>query len=161
MEPTTQELLAMIESLQQRVSRLEDRPEVVNKRSRAESAGEVALYCTQWGLTEEDGKWFFSKMVCSGWRNNGKPVRSWQHCITAWRLANIFPSQKRNGTGAHSVHDLKTVLEAKSSEKDALVRKHYNDSGAFPAWTNEPARQRFIILKREIINIQARIGGSA
>lgn len=163
-EPRTHEfceLLGMIEELRKRVAALEVKdPEVGSKRSRPGSLGEVLLHFAKVGLPESDGKWFWSHGECSGWRNNGKVMRSWTHCVTAWKLANVFPSQKVNGH-KQGIFELKTILDAKKQEKDELVRKFYNDSSAFPSWTNEPARQRFIILKREIINLNARIGQSA
>jgi len=152
------EIKTMLAQLDKRVTALES-PTETGKR-RAQSLEEVQLFFAKVGLTKEDGAWFWSKMICSGWRNNGKVVRSWQHCVTAWKLANIFPSQK-NKTNGHSIFELKTVLGAKKEEAKTLIARSYNDSGAFHEWTNEPDRQRYIVVKREIINLTAKIGQSA
>ncbi len=154
------EIKQALAALDARLSKLEE-PEVGGKRSRAESLEETILHCAKCGLSEDDARWLYAKMEVSGWRNNGKVIRNWRSLVTAWKLANIFPSQKRNGNGARSIQDLRTVLEAKKAERDELVRKYYNDSGAFHEWTNEPARQRFIVLKGDIFYLQSRIGQSA
>lgn len=161
MEPQTHdlaELLREIDAIKKRLDKLES-PECEHKR-RAQSLEEMILFCAKCGLPENDARWLWAKMECSGWRNDGKVVRNWHSLVTAWKLANVFPSQKVNGH-KQGVFELKTILDAKKQEKDELVRKFYNDSSAFPSWTNEPARQRFITLKREIINLNARIGQSA
>lgn len=160
MEPQTHdlaELLREIDAIKKRLDALES-PECEHKR-RAQSLEEMILFLAKCGLPENDARWLWAKMECSGWRNNGKVVRNWHSLVTAWKLANIFPSQK-NGK-SHSVYELKLVLDAKKAEKDELVRKYYNDSGAFAEWTSLPARQRFIVLKHEIINLTAQIGQSA
>ena len=153
------ELLSIIEELKKRIEALES-PECTAKR-RPKTLEEVVSHCAKVGLPESDAKWLWAHMEVSGWRNNGKVVRSWTALVTSWKLANIFPSQKRNGNGQHSIRDLQAIIEAKKQEKDELVRKHYNDSGAFHNWTNEPARQRFIVLKREIINLTSEISKRA
>lgn len=96
-------------------------------------------------------------MEVSGWRNDGKVVRSWTALITSWKISKIFPSQKQAKTAPTSIRDLKTVIDIKKEEAKQLVHKSYRDSGAFPEWTNEPDRQRYIVLKREIKNLEARI----
>jgi hypothetical protein len=161
MEPTTHEfceLLGMIDQIKKRLDALESAPE--DTKRRPQSLEEMELYFAKAGLTRDDAKWLWSKMIVSGWRNDGKVVRSWQHLVIAWKIANVFPSQKAHKANGHSIFELKTVLEAKKEEAKDLVNKSYNDSGAFHKWRNEAHRQRYIVLKREIINLQSRIGQS-
>ena len=57
---------------------------------------ESTEYCTQVGLKQEDGEWFFDKCEGCGWKNNGKPIVDWKATIRAWRRIEIFPSQKND-----------------------------------------------------------------
>lgn len=153
------ELLSMIGELRKRIEALES-PPADNTKRQPKDMDEVLLLFAKVGLPESDGRWFLAKMVCSGWRNNGKVIRSWTHCVTAWKLANVFPSQKQAKAGPTSIRDLQAVIAIKEEEMKKLVNRSYNDSGAFHEWTVESDRQRFIVLKREVVNLKARISQS-
>jgi hypothetical protein len=69
---------------------------------------ECQLYARSQELPESDGEWFFYKCEGSGWKNNGKAIADWRSTMVAWKLANVFPSQKTgrsgNGNGAIAVN---------------------------------------------------------
>jgi hypothetical protein len=56
---------------------------------------ESISYCTERGLTKEDGEWFFDKCVGCGWTNNKQPIKDWKATVRAWEKIRIFPSQKQ------------------------------------------------------------------
>lgn len=156
MEPESHEfaeLMSMIVELRERVAKLESR-EVPVRMSRP-SPQEVFEYCRERKLTDDDGEWFWNKMVASGWRNNGKPVRSWKATIVTWDLSKIFPSQKTNGTA--SIFGLKAALEVKVKQAKNLQNTYYDDT-PYGGWTNQEARTNFIALKKEIRTLEAKIG---
>jgi len=55
---------------------------------------EVTTFCISIGLPASDGDWFYYKARGCGWKNNGKAIIDWQDTCRAWKLANVFPSQK-------------------------------------------------------------------
>lgn len=151
------ELLAMIEDLKARVLALEA-SDVPITQSRP-SQEEVVEFCKSRNLLETDSIWFYSKMLGSGWKNNGKPVRSWRATITAWDIAKIFPSQKINGTA--TVFGLKAALEAKKEQAQTLQNRYAHQAAMGWSWSDEKARQQFIQLKHDIKDLNARIAASA
>lgn len=71
---------------------------------------EVRLFCDKSGISEQDADWFWHKCEGNGWTNGGKPIKSWQHTLTSWKLANYLPSQKTQPNG-HPQHNTKSILE--------------------------------------------------
>lgn len=65
---------------------------------------EVKLYCSKTGLTDENAEWFFNKEEGNGWTNGGKPIRSWQHTLAAWKSAGYIPNTgvKKTPLNGHS-----------------------------------------------------------
>ncbi len=58
---------------------------------------EIIEYVKSQGLTTNDGEWLYDKWEGNGFKNNGKPMASWQATIRTWkRMQTIFPSH-RNG----------------------------------------------------------------
>jgi hypothetical protein len=68
---------------------------VFKKRIVRPSLDEVKLCCAKTGLRETDAVWFWNKCEGNGWTNGGKPIKSWQHTIAAWKAADYMPSQKK------------------------------------------------------------------
>lgn len=67
---------------------------------------ECVAYCVEVGLTEEDGRWFYDKMVGTGWKNGGASVKDWKATIRAWKRAGYIASQRqRNRPGPTSFSD--------------------------------------------------------
>lgn len=58
------------------------------------SLEEVKLVIAKTGLPESDAIWFWNKCEANGWTNGGRPIKSWQHTIAAWKAAGYMPSQK-------------------------------------------------------------------
>jgi hypothetical protein len=56
---------------------------------------EIVEFCLNLDLPKADGEWFFFKCQGCGWKNNGQAIVDWQSTIRAWKMANIFPSQKQ------------------------------------------------------------------
>ena len=84
-------------------------------------------------------------------------------------MRNWLLNWKKNGSGVGatnghrslSIFEMKTALEMKQLRCKELSDRHYNDSGAFHEWTSQPARTEFVILKKQIKELQAKIGASA
>jgi len=55
---------------------------------------EVEEFCIKIGLQRADGEWVFNKWEGNGWKNDGKPIKSWQATIRTWKPLGIFPSLK-------------------------------------------------------------------
>jgi hypothetical protein len=58
------------------------------------SLEELKLVCAKTGLPDSDADWLFNKWEGNGWKNNGKPIRSYPHTIAQWKSQGFFPSQK-------------------------------------------------------------------
>lgn len=72
----------------------------------------VECFCTGVRLPLSDAAWFFNHMEAAGWKNNGKPVVSWESTIRAWKLqGGIFPSQKVVNGNGHMVPKPKTLAQ--------------------------------------------------
>lgn len=61
---------------------------------KAPSLEEVQLYCEKTGVSGNDANWFWHHLDSSGWKNGGRPVKSWHSLLTAWKLKGYLPSQK-------------------------------------------------------------------
>jgi len=75
-------------------------PKPVAKRMEHPSVEQIREFCASKAIPSTDADWFFHKMIGCGWTNGGKPVRSWQNTLIAWKLGNYLPSLKngcRNG----------------------------------------------------------------
>lgn len=67
------------------------------KTNRARGVREdVVAYIVNRGLPQTDGEWFFDKMLASGWKNGGEPVKDWQATVRTWQTCGFFPSQKQS-----------------------------------------------------------------
>lgn len=60
------------------------------------SIEEIKLYCSKSGIPMSDAEWFFHKCEGNGWKNAGKPIRSWQHTLASWKVAGYLPTQKND-----------------------------------------------------------------
>lgn len=59
------------------------------------SREEIIEYVKSQGLTTNDGEWLYDKWEGNGYKNNGKPMTSWQATVRTWkRMQTIFPSHK-------------------------------------------------------------------
>ena len=63
------------------------------------SLEQVKLYCAKAGISEQDAEWFWNKMEGNGWTNGGKPVKSWEKTLMAWKLAGYLASQRTGANG--------------------------------------------------------------
>jgi hypothetical protein len=64
------------------------------------SMEQVKLYCSKAGISMADAEWFYHKCEGNGWKNGGRPIKSWEHTLVAWKTAKYLPSQK-NGAPKH------------------------------------------------------------
>lgn len=131
------ELLAQIDEIKKRLEALES-PECNTKR-RPKDVSEVILYCAKCGLSENDARWLFAKMECSGWRNAGKVIRNWHSLITAWKIAGIFPSQKQNWH--QSVRDLQAVIAAKQQILNRIRDQYSSETASGRVWMSTATQQ--------------------
>ena len=68
---------------------------VTTKKKERATIDELRVFCKSIQLQESDGDWAFDKWEGNGWKNDGKPIISWQATIRSWkRVGTIFPSQK-------------------------------------------------------------------
>lgn len=152
------ELMSEIDAIKKRLSRLESTG--TTKHPTLEACNE---YAKKIGLPEDQASWFFNFYQSNGWKVGRNAMKSWESAMNNWRKNWLARGVGASGANGHSqsIWEIKQVLEVKQQEAKALVNRSYNDSGAFHEWTNEPDRQRYMVLKREIINLNARIGGAA
>ena len=52
-------------------------------------------YCSEIGLTPDDGEWFFDKMEGNGWTNSKAPVKDWKATLRSWKRAGYIASNKQ------------------------------------------------------------------
>lgn len=152
------ELLAMITEIRNRLDALES-PECETKR-RPKDVQEVILFCAKCGLAENDARWLYAKMECSGWRNAGKVVRNWHSLITAWKIAAIFPSQKVNGH--QSLRDLQAARDAKQQILNGIRDKYSSETASGRVWMPSATQQVRLEAKKiagEIKELTAKIAG--
>ena len=102
---------------------------------------EVQLFCQKAGVCGQDANWFWYKMEGQEWKVNDKKVSSWQHTITAWKLAGYLPSMKGqvNGNGykptnGHTIDDRSLARK----EMDRLTAEIQRDV----ARETQPAQRR-------------------
>lgn len=55
---------------------------------------EITAFCKELGLSPTDAEWVFYKWLGNGWKNDGKPIKSWKATIRCWKAGGFFPSQK-------------------------------------------------------------------
>ena len=87
--------------LSMRVARHRDKERAENpaKGFQKPTVEEVKLFCSEIQMSMTDAEWFFYKCEGCGWTNGGKPIKSWEATIRAWRAASYFPSQKNPQSG--------------------------------------------------------------
>lgn len=100
------ELLEVVESFNRRARRGEDLSAPaeelplaakVNPAKKARGTKEEILaYVKEQGLTENDGLWFWEKMMENDWKVGKQPVKCYKGRIRTWKLGSFFPSQKQN-----------------------------------------------------------------
>ena len=67
----------------------------IKKKKDKPTIDELRVFCKSIQLEESDGDWVFDKWEGNGWKNDGRPIVSWQSTIRSWkRIGTIFPSQK-------------------------------------------------------------------
>ena len=70
-----------------------EKTKVFKKNARG-TEEEFRGYAVERGLSASDGTWLFDKMLSTGWRNGGQPVRDWKAVVRTWQANDYFPSQK-------------------------------------------------------------------
>jgi len=73
-------------------------PGVTNKpkeKAKARDQREVVDYCLEQGLTEDDGGYFWDRMLVNDWKIAKQPVRDWKAAVRTWKRQGYFPSQKQ------------------------------------------------------------------
>lgn len=154
------ELVAMLDEIRKRLDALES-PEC-NTKKRPKDVQEVILFCAKCGLSEQDARWLYAKMECSGWRNAGKVVRNWHSLITAWKIAAIFPSQKQNGH--QSVRDLQTVINAKQQILNRIRDQYSSETASGRVWMPSATQEVRLEAKKiagEIKDLTSKLAQSA
>jgi hypothetical protein len=67
---------------------------------------EIIEYVKSQGLTINDGEWLYDKWEGNGYKNNGKPMTSWQATVRTWkRMQTIFPSHKNTTNKPRSIYE--------------------------------------------------------
>lgn len=100
------------------------------------SIEEIKLYCSKSGISMQDAEWFYHKCEGNGWKNGGKPIRSWQHTLASWKVAGYLPSQKNetnqrpNPRNAGVVGDLAENARATAAfvQRQQEARRAKNES---------------------------------
>ena len=154
-----EELVAIVAAIDKRVSTLESTG--TYKRPTREA---FQLHAEKIGLPPDQEEWAWNYYESNGWKVGRNPMRNWQAALINWRKnwqAKGTGVGTTNGHKSLSIWEMKEAMEAKQSRCKELSDRHYNDSGAFHEWTSQPARQEFIILKKQIKELQAKIGASA
>lgn len=122
---------------------------------------DVKFYCAACQLPESDAVWFWNKCEGNGWTNDGKPIKSWTHTISAWKSAGYMPSQKASGNASNgkppTIMDLKTILQLKEQKAQQLKAKHTSELAMGTTWDDEGAKKEFLQLRSEIKALQIRI----
>ena len=127
---------------------------------------EVATYCLGLGLEADDAGWFFDKMIASGWKNGGQPVKDWRATIRVWKRMDLFPSQKgavtagipRNGVQvARKGPPAFVVIKAL---EDAIAKHPANSESRYSVDNpTDEQREALRTLKKRLAELKAQEGG--
>lgn len=132
------------------------------------SLDEVKLVVAKAGLPESDAVWFWNKCEGNGWTNGGKPIKSWQHTIAAWKAAGYMASQKQNGhpigtsaQPAPTVYNLKSIIEAKQNRANELKNQHATEGPLTTDWDDDRSREEWVRLRGEVRQLNQKIASLA
>lgn len=118
------------------------------------------------GLAEWKARDWFEEMEGCGWIDYlHRPVVNWTSMLTRicrkWESdgrPNHPPCCRSNGS---SVLDLKTIIEAKEKAATELKNRHCIEGPLTDDWSNKDARDQYISLKKEIRQLNTRLGAMA
>lgn len=141
-----------------RVDRHRQRKKAENfKRSTLE---EVKLSAAKVGLSDQDAAKFFNYYESNGWKVGRNPMKSMPHALANWKN-NGYGNVGQLGQKPLSVMEMNTVLKAKQNAADALKLKYCSTMAMGDQWNDEKARQNYLGLKKEIRELNSKIGRMA
>jgi hypothetical protein len=87
-----------------RLVHLPTKPELkVKPKSKAQDQREVVDYCLSIDLTEDDGGYFWDRMLVNDWKIAKQPVKDWKAAVRTWKRQGYFPSQKYPQAQQHNL----------------------------------------------------------
>lgn len=154
------ELIQEIDWIKEHLLHLEDRMEGVEKTKKLKrpTIEAIGLYAAKIGLPPEEAENFFNHYNSNGWKVGKVPMRSWESAMINWRKNYQAGVYRGNG---HDPKSLNVVLQAKETLARKLCNEHCVEDAMGRKWTDEGARQRFVVLKKEIRELTTRIAQSA
>lgn len=105
-------------------------------KGKARDEATVVAYCKDQELSEEDGQWFWNKMLSSGWKNAGRAVADWKATVRMWKIGKFFPSQKNQPQPGAAVSKPQPLFVTIRNLKEAISVHPAN-----PTWAGHSANK--------------------
>ena len=101
-------------------------------------------------LPEIEAEKFFSYFSSNGWYVGKVRMKSWTWALNNWRLRIIQTQPKEQAVKKRTVYELTHIIEAKRMLSDELKRRFSSETANGRKWTNESARQEFVVHMGEL-----------
>lgn len=105
----------------------------------------------------EETKAAFLALAANGWMWGKNRVADWRAAIET----KINDRREGKGGGVKSPSDIKTVIQAKESIALALKQKHSSEVAMGTTWNDQKAKAEYFNLKKEIKQLNQKLGAMA